>query len=368
MSGRLAPLRVAIVGYGVVGPLHALAYEMLARTLPGASRTPEVVLVIDPEPASRARASREWTVPAHPPGKVRWDQFAIDIVDCCAPTEKHAAVCGEALTAGRSVLCEKPLTGSGDESSALVALSESGRGVLGMNFNFRHVPALQQARRLVRSGTLGEVRSLRVEYHRSSNLARHQAGEPPNGVTRGALLDLGPHAVDLVHFLFGPITAVSARSHHHGPATSSDDVSKFECSLDGGALGSVEVSKMTSGAANDLRVFAYGTEGAIRFTATEPDALDVFHGTAYRTAHQRLLFGVGDLSEETAVVPAETGSSVLAWHAASLAAFARRTAGEDVLVASAQDGLHVDRVLDAARESAARSAVWTPVVGSVTSP
>lgn len=300
-------------------------------------------------------------MPAHPPGRELWDAFDIDIVDCCAPTDQHARVCGEALASGRSVLCEKPLTGSGDASASLVRLSDSGRGVLGVNFNFRHVPALREARRLVRSGALGAVRSLRVEYHRSSNLARHQAGSPPTGTARGALLDLGPHAVDLVHFLFGSITAVAARTHHHGLATSADDLAKLECALDGGALGSVEVSKMTAGAANDLRVFAYGTEGSIRFTATEPDALDVFHGTRYSTAHQRLRFGVGDLSEETAVVPAETGSGVLSWHTASLAAFARRVAGEDVLIASAQDGLRVDCVLDAARASAARSAAWVPV-------
>lgn len=361
MSARPAPLRVAIVGYGTVGPLHALAYQTLARTLPGAARTPEVVLVVDPEPASRARASREWSVPAHPPGEDLWEAFGIDIVDCCAPTEQHAALCGEALTAGRSVLCEKPLTGSGEASAPLVRLADSGRGALGINFNFRHVPALREAGRLVRSGALGVVRSLRVEYHRSSNLARHRAGNPPTGATRGALLDLGPHAVDLVHFLCGPITEVAARTHHHGPATSADDIAKLECVLEGGALGSVEVSKMTAGAANDLRVFAYGTEGALRFTTTEPDALDVFRGPRYGSAHQRLRFGVADASLETAVVPAETGSGVLSWHAASLSAFARRVAGEDVSIASALDGLRVDRVLDAARASAVRSAAWVGV-------
>nr|WP_187399519.1 Gfo/Idh/MocA family oxidoreductase [Micromonospora sp. AP08] len=354
---------MAIVGYGVVGPLHALAYQTMTKTLPGLPRKPEVALVVDPDAAARARACTEWSVPSRPPGAHLWDEFAIDIVDCCAPSNLHASVCSGALSADRSVLCEKPLTGSGDTSAALVALAETRRVTFGVNFNFRCIPALREARRLVRSGALGEIRSLRVEYHRSSNLARHQVGNPPVNVNRGALLDLGPHAIDMVHFLFGAITGVSARTHFHDPcaSTAADDIAKMECVLDKGALGSVEVSKMTAGATNDLRVFAYGTEGALRFTSVESDTLDLFQGAQYATAHQRLRFGMGGLDEEIAVIPPETGSSVLTWHAASLAAFARRVAGEDIPIACARDGLGVDRVLDAARTSAARSAVWVPV-------
>ncbi|MET9887455.1 Gfo/Idh/MocA family oxidoreductase [Streptomyces sp. NPDC006430] len=355
---------MAIVGYGTVGPLHALAYQVLPRIFPGLPRVPEVALVVDPDPASLARARAEWSVPARPPADRLYDAFGIDVVDCCAPSPLHAPVCTDALAAGLPVLCEKPLTGSGEASASLVARAAAGNAALGVNFNFRFVPALREARRLGESGSLGEIRSLRIGYHRSSNLARHGAGNPPTDAGRGALLDLGPHAVDLVHFLFGRIARVSARTAFYDPRANAaaDDLAKVDFALDNGALGSVEVSKVTPGAANDLEVFAYGTEAGVHFSSTRPDVLDVYRGTHYATAHQRLRFGVGGPADTTAVVPAETGSSVLLWHAASFAAFARRVAGErGAQIAGAVDGLGVDRVLDAARASIARSAAWVPV-------
>ncbi len=366
MKPRPAPLRVAIVGYGVAGPLHALAYSLLPRVFPDVPRMPEVVLIVDTNPASLSRARSDWPVLAHKPDPGLLDKFRIDIVDCCVPTGLHAQVCRNALAAGRSVLCEKPLTGNSESSASLVSQAADARATLGVNFNFRFVPALREAKRLISDGALGEIRSLRVDYHRSSNLTRYKTGTAPADLSRGALLDLGPHAVDLVHFLFGRISSVAARTHSYdaGRTSTVDDVVKLEVSLEGGALGSIEVSKITPGAVNDLEIFAYGTDASVRFSIRDPDTLDLFRGVHYATAHQRLRLGSGALAEATATLPAESGSSVLLWHTASIAAFARAMAGQDVSIATGSDGLGVDLVLEAAQTSAARSSVWVPVGGA----
>ena len=363
MKLRLAPLRVAIVGYGVVGPMHALAYSVLARLFPDVPRMPEVALIVETSASSLSRARSDWPVPAHRPDPELLDKFCIDIVDCCVPTDLHAQVCRSALAAGLSVLCEKPLTGNSESSASLVSQAANARAMLGINFNFRFVPALREAKRLISDGALGEIRSLRVDYHRSSNLARHKAGTAPTDVSRGALFDLGPHAVNLVHFLFGKITSVAARTHSYGARRTKvvDDIAKLEVTLEGGALGSIEVSKITPGAANDLEIFAYGTEASVRFSIRDPDTLDLFRGVHYATAHQRLRFGSGALAEATATLPAESGSSVLLWHAASIAAFARAMAGQDVSIATGTDGVGVDLVLEAAQTSAAYSSAWVSV-------
>lgn len=289
------------------------------------------------------------------------------MVDCCAPTPAHAEICRSALDTGCGVFCEKPLTGSGLAAAALVDQAATRNAPLGVNFNFRFVPGIREAKRLIAEGALGELRSAQVRYYRSSNLIRHAKGTAPVRRDRGSLLDLGPHAIDLVHFLFGRIMRVSARIGHHRADTlgEADDMAMLDLTLADSAFASTEVSKIVPGAANDLEISAYGTAGRICFRLSEPSTVDLFVGPPTATVHRRLQLGVG--VDDMAVIPAETTSSVLFWHAASAASYLHAVAQDTSPDPSGHDGLAVDRVLDAAWHSVERGAEWMPV-GSVDEP
>ena len=74
--------------------------------------------------------------------------------------------------AGKALFCEKPLTANAEESEQIVTLAR-GRGLGGgVNFHFRRVPAIQEARRLVEAGLIGDVVGFHMRYYRSSNLRR----------------------------------------------------------------------------------------------------------------------------------------------------------------------------------------------------
>src|SRR5690349_19385863 len=149
---------VGLIGYGAIGRLHALCYRMLPLAYPDLPLAPRLVAVATASPASAERARQELGDVAV---TTRFEQLLGDsrvaLVDCCAPTGDHARMAMATLQAGRALFCEKPLTASAEDSQRIVALAQE-RGQSGaINFHFRWIPAIQEARRLVEGGLLGDV-------------------------------------------------------------------------------------------------------------------------------------------------------------------------------------------------------------------
>jgi predicted dehydrogenase len=129
---------------------------------------PELAVLCGRDPAAlEANASRY--------GSAGWsDDWAavlrredIDLVDICTPGVSHAEIALAALAAGNHVLCEKPLANNLEEARSPAEAAEvaASRGVfVSVGFNYRRVPALAAAQRLVREGRLGELREVRCVY------------------------------------------------------------------------------------------------------------------------------------------------------------------------------------------------------------
>lgn len=359
---------VGLIGYGAIGRLHALCYRMLPLIYPDLPLAPRLAAVATASAASAERARRELgdvAVTTDAAALIARDDVAL--VDCCAPTGDHARLAGAALDAGKALFCEKPLTASAEESARLAALADARGLVGGVNYHFRFVPALQEARRLASAGLLGEVVGFHLRYYRASNLRRDR---PANwrfgGPGGGVLIDLGSHLIDLVLHLLGPIASVSAQlrtlvGERPGVGgqrvrVESDDAAWLQVELDGGGRGTIEASKVVPGAGDDLRVEAYGTAGALRFDTREPDSLTVFEGANAQLGGRRVVTA-SRTSPPAALPGPETPTGVLQWHMASLAAYLRALDGGAPAHPDLADGLAVDRVLDAAMESAARGGV-----------
>jgi predicted dehydrogenase len=219
----------------------------------------------------------------------------VDIVDICAPGWLHAEIAIAALQAGKHVLVEKPLSNTLAESHAMVDAARSARerGVQSMvGFNYRRVPALAYARGLIADGRLGTVREVRAAYLQdwladpespmSWRLRKETAGS-------GALGDIASHAIDQVQYLLGDIvTEVSGRLHtfvprRPGPGgvedVTVDDAAWATLSLAGGAIASVEASRVATGRKNSLRIEVYGTEGALAFDLERLNELEFLDAT-----------------------------------------------------------------------------------------
>src|SRR5699024_2735504 len=267
------PLGVAMIGYAFMGRAHSQAW----RTVAAAFEVPAV--------ARRVIVGRDETAVAEAAARLDWEQHAtdwrevisredIDIVDICTPGFLHAEIAIAALEAGKHVLCGKPLANDTAEAEAMVRAAEAAtaRGqVAALGFTYRRVPALALAKQFVEEGKLGTVRQAKVAYLQdwlvdaeapmSWRLRKETAGS-------GALGDIASHAIDQVQHLTGQrTTAVRGRLATMVPqrpgedgteAVTVDDAAWATLELDGGAIASVEVSRMATGAKNRLTVELYG--------------------------------------------------------------------------------------------------------------
>jgi len=204
-------VRIGVIGFGWMGEVHSRAYSRLPQHYPDFLLRPQLVAVADPAADDRAaramssygfsRRSRDWREVVEAPD--------IDAVSITGPNFIHRDVAVAAARAGKHVWVEKPV-GRGLAETEEVAQAIASAGVASaVGFNYRHAPAVEQARSLIEQGRLGRVEH--VELRLLADYAAHPAGalswrfESARAGT-GVLGDLASHGVDLVRHLVGEIT------------------------------------------------------------------------------------------------------------------------------------------------------------------
>ncbi len=287
----MAELRVALLGTGFMGRAHSHAWRT-APTVFDLERRPVLHAVAGRDPAKTAAFAARW-------GWKRagqWEDVVadpdVDLVDVATPNHLHAAQAIAALEAGKAVACEKPLAATLDEARAMRDVAARTGLPTFVWYSYRRVPAVAFARRLVAEGAVGRILGVRAAYLQSWGGPetpmswRFRAEEAGSGV----LGDLGSHLVDLVRFLTGEeiievsgadmVRAIPDRPAERGrEETSVEDSVAFLGRLSGGALATVEASRVATGMKNALRFELHGEAGALRFDLERMNELGLFDAT-----------------------------------------------------------------------------------------
>lgn len=295
----------------------------------------------------------------------------IDIIDICTPNISHYETLIKAINAGKHIYCEKPLCVSAEQAREVAELAEK-KGVVGkIVFNNRYLSALMRAKELVDEGRLGRIVSFRCSYlHSSCTDLNKNAGWKQNRdiCGGGVLFDLGSHAIDLVYFLCGAFKEVSGRSQIAFSSrrglngepwqTNADEAFYMNAELECGAVGTIEASKITVGANDDLTLEVYGTDGSIRFSLMDPNFLSFYDNRP----ENRELGGekgftriecVGRYPAPAGIFPGiKAPAGWLRGHLGSMYAFLDAVYRNDTAShPNLRDAYHVQRVMEAGYES-----------------
>ena len=370
-----------MIGYAFMGRAHSLAWDTVSRVFDVPLRPRLAAVCGRDQAAAQAVADRFGWAAAETDWRALIARDDVQLVDICAPGDLHAPAAIAALAAGKHVLCEKPLANTLAEAEAMKAAADAaaGAGARAMvGFNYRRVPALALARRLVEQGRIGTLRHFRAVYlqdwladPRAPMTWRLQAERAGSG----ALGDLGAHVVDLARYLTGDevagVSALSATFTRSRPladgsgsgAVTVDDAVVFTARLGSGALASFEVTRCATGRKNALRVELNGSAGSLAFDLerlNELEFLDAGDDSASGGFRRVLVTEAGHPYLDAWWPPGHT----LGWehtftHQARdlLAAIA----GGAQPSPSFGDGLAVQRVLDAVARSAASGNSWEAV-------
>ncbi len=126
----------------------------------------------------------------------------VEIIYIATPHNLHYENMKMCLSAGKHVLCEKPLTLNAKESAEMIALARS-KGLFLMEAVWmRFTPAIQQLRKWVHDGLIGDVRLITADFNFNHPFdPKHRLYNPELG--GGALLDLGIYPLSFTTNLLG---------------------------------------------------------------------------------------------------------------------------------------------------------------------
>ncbi|HEX8095395.1 Gfo/Idh/MocA family protein [Jatrophihabitans sp.] len=322
-SGRPS-LGVAVIGCGWMGHAHSRGYLRLPHHYPEFDRVPELVTVADPEAERCSDAVRrygfsDWT----PDWRTVLDDDRIEAVSVTAPNFLHREMAVALAAAGKHLWLEKPVGLSLDDAVAVRDAVRAAGVQASVGFNYRHAPAVERARELIRQQAIGEVTSARFRLF--SDYAAHPQGalswrfERSRGGS-GVLGDLVSHGVDLARHLLGDIVSVVAdsaifiadrpRPSHlasHFATAEGGEVAAVEnedylsCLLRfaSGARATLEASRTAVGAQNDYGFEISGSQGMVSWDFRRMGELRLAHGGQYQnepTAVHHVGPGSGDFA------------------------------------------------------------------------
>lgn len=198
------PVRVALVGLGG----HGGTMQRAAEAAEGVA----VVAVYDPNQAEARQAAERFGCPAVPTYEALFARDDVEAVVLVTPNQVHRAQAEAAFAAGRDVLVEKPIANTVADGRAIVAAAEAAGRVLFVGHNMRYGRAARLGRRLLDEGRLGTL--VTVEVHFSADNTRRLPPDAwrlrPEECPLLPVMQLGIHAVDLLHYLVGPVVEVGA--------------------------------------------------------------------------------------------------------------------------------------------------------------
>lgn len=306
----MTDINVGLIGHQFMGKAHSNAYRQVRRFFPG-KLVPRMKLLCgkacteELEAAARLFGWEECDC--------RWEKVIerkdIDVVDVATPGHLHHPMVIAAVEAGKHVICEKPLANTLVQAREMLRAAEKA-GVMHMvNFNYRRVPAVAFAKKLIEDGRIGQV------YHYHGAYLQDWIMDPDFPLVwrlekkyagSGALGDIGAHAIDLAQYLNDDIQSVTSQmttfiKERPLPGNGSgawgakgkggkgrvtvDDETNFLAQFRGGSAGVFESSRFGGGRRNYNTFQVYGSKGSLAFNLERMNELE-FYDRTQRAAEQ----------------------------------------------------------------------------------
>ncbi len=278
-------LRAGIVGGGqgsFIGGVHRIAAELdgQAEVIVGAMST-------DPQRAEASaqawylqRSYNSFQEMAQTEAK---REDGIDFVIIATPNYMHFPVAKAFLEQGIHVVSDKPMSFTLEEAQKEVALVERSNLVFALTHNYTGYPTIRHARDLVRSGVLGDIRKVLIEYvqdwlmepvEKSGNKQASWRTDPTKSGISGCIGDIGTHGENLLEFITGlRIASLCADLTTFVEGRALEDDANMLLRLENGGKGILTCSQIAAGEENNLTIRIYGSKAGLEWHQMEPNTL-----------------------------------------------------------------------------------------------
>jgi predicted dehydrogenase len=313
-----------MIGCGFMGKAHSNAWRQAPFFFPLKAKIElQTVCGRNAAGVQAARARLGWQYAA-----TDWREVVesplIEVIDIVTHNDSHAEIAIAAAKAGKHVLCEKPLALNVKQAEAMLAAAEKAKVVHMVCQNYRRVPALAQAKRMIADGALGQI------YHYHARYAQDWLVDPEAPMQwkldkalsgSGAHGDIGVHLIDLARYLVGELKEVCGMTHTFvrerplaqkaaadppakpGPKVGKgktgqggtgspakpagplgkvmvDDACAFIGAFENGALANLEATRYAPGRKNQMAIEINGSKGSLCFDFEEMNRLKFCDATS----------------------------------------------------------------------------------------
>ena len=283
-------INIGIVGAQFMGRVHSNAWFDVANfyDLPF---KPVMKTACDINPASEKNFAKRLGWQSF---ETSWEKLIerddIDIIDICAPNNLHKPIAVAAAGKGKHVICEKPLAMDAGEARQMLLQAEKSGIKHMVSFNYRRVPAIALAKKMIEQDKLGHIHHFNAVYYQDWLVDsefpwvwRHDlkvAGSGAHG-------DMNAHTIDLARFLVGDIESVCGEDKvfieerkksdtNEVRKVTTDDATLFLARFKNGALGNFMATRFATGRKNFLRLEIFGSKGSIVFNLERLNELEFY--------------------------------------------------------------------------------------------
>ena len=284
----MQPIRMGMIGGGegaFIGAVHRHAagldgnYQLVcgafSRNEENNTRTASALNV------STSRTYDSWQSMLEEEAKLP-EQQRMQVVVIVTPNHLHVPISLASIKAGFHVFCEKPAGVSFAEVKELQDVIHASESLYGLAHTYLGYPMVWQARHLVESGKLGNIRKVYVEYpqgwlsgeEETHNKQAQWRTDPAISGATGAMGDIGTHAFGLVEFVLNDsVTSLCGELNTHVEGRRLDDDGAALIKTKKGASGVLIASQVCAGEENALKIRVYGEKGGLEWRQMEPNSV-----------------------------------------------------------------------------------------------
>ena len=203
----------------------------------------------------------------------------------CTPPATHANICIDLMNLGIHVLCETPLAIRSRDARRMITASETNEVLFTMGSQFRFSRDVQETRRLIQSGILGDIVLFENTFAEQIDMSQRWNSNPEIS-GGGVLIDRGTHSVDIMRFLLDSVIDLQVVEGRRIQDPEVEDTVRLFVRSESGAAGSIDLS-WSMNKVQPHFISIYGTEGTLlvggqesKYRRNDEDDWTVF-GTGY---------------------------------------------------------------------------------------
>ncbi|MCJ7582288.1 MAG: Gfo/Idh/MocA family oxidoreductase [Candidatus Aminicenantes bacterium] len=265
------------------------------------------------------------------------DSCQIDAVIICTPPVTHPEIAITCLGQNIHVLCEKPFSINSSRAQAMFQKAKRHNVLITMASKFRYVDDLIRAKRIVRSGILGDIVSFKNSFISDVDMSQRW-NSSPHLSGGGVLIDNGTHSVDIVRYFLGPIEEIFVCESKGSRGLEVEESVHVQVKTENGCEGTIDVVWNGNQAPHSY-IEIQGTQGLI-LIGWQESKYQQFSSSEW------VVFG--------------SGYNKLAAFTQQLDNFSNTILGDELLIITYEDALASVKVIEAGYQSLKENK-WIPI-------